>query len=38
MEVDGGQALEVLLEEALRVVLPDLLARHGLDSRKVLDC
>jgi hypothetical protein len=28
-EVDAGEALEVLLEEALGVVLPDLLARHG---------
>jgi len=27
-EVDAGEALEVLLEEALGVVLPDLLARH----------
>lgn len=29
-EVDAGEALEVLLEEALGVVLPDLLARHGV--------
>jgi hypothetical protein len=36
VEVDGGQALEVLLEEALGVVLSDLLARHCLGSRKVL--
>ena len=28
-KVDAGEALEVLLEEALGVVLPDLLARHG---------
>jgi hypothetical protein len=32
VEVDGGQALEVLLEEALRVVLSDLLARHCLEG------
>ena len=30
VQVDAGQALEVLLEEALGVVLPDLLPRHGL--------
>lgn len=37
-EVDAGEALEVLLEEALGVVLPDLLARHGWcsESREVL--
>ena len=34
VQVDAGQALEVLLEEALGIVLPDLLPRHGLGSRK----
>ena len=33
-EVDAGEALEVLLEEALGVVLPDLLARHGEGRRE----
>lgn len=28
LEIDGGEPLEVLLEEALRIVLPDLLPRH----------
>jgi hypothetical protein len=28
LEVDAGEALEVLPEEALGVVLPDLLPRH----------
>jgi hypothetical protein len=32
VEVDGGEALEVLPEEALGVVLPDLLPRHGRDG------
>jgi hypothetical protein len=33
-EVDAGEALEVLPEEALGVVLPDLLARHGDGGRE----
>ena len=33
-EVDAGEALEVLPEEALGVVLPDLLARHGERRRE----
>lgn len=33
-EVDAGEALEVLPEEALGVVLPDLLARHGDGDRR----
>jgi hypothetical protein len=28
-EVDGGEALEVLLEKALGIVLADLLSGHG---------
>jgi hypothetical protein len=32
LEVDAGEALEVVLEESLGVVLPDLLARHGREE------
>jgi len=36
MEVDAGKALEELPEEALGVVLPDLLPRHRLPPRPEL--
>lgn len=37
LEVDAGEALEVLLEQALGVVLPDLLPRHGLTEAAELE-